>query len=116
MAAADSKVGNRSLAALNSTTMGVNFPEITLADGTVVQTGTVGALLINIRTYNEAHAAGDEAKKTQLEDSFQATLPLLHKVGLFDLFPPEDWLRGSNEGRRAVGRAYLEFLKTQGYQ
>ena len=34
------------------------------------------------------------------------------KVGLFDLFPPEEWIAGSNEGRRLVGilaRQYLAF-------
>ncbi|KAI0597750.1 hypothetical protein F4775DRAFT_592985 [Biscogniauxia sp. FL1348] len=107
------QAGPSPLAALNSATLGATFPEITLADGSVVQTGTVGALLINIRAYNAAHAAEDGAKKAQLEESFRASLPLLHRVGLFGLFPPEDWVRGDNEGRRAVGRAYAEFLKAQ---
>ncbi|KAI5925430.1 hypothetical protein F4810DRAFT_79272 [Camillea tinctor] len=107
------EAGNSTLAALNSATMGVTFPEITLSDGTVVQTGTVGALLINIRAYNAAHASGDTVTKARLEESFRAALPLLHKVGLFDLFPPEEWVRGGNEGRRAVGRAYVEFLEGQ---
>ncbi|KAI8946809.1 hypothetical protein F4801DRAFT_39114 [Xylaria longipes] len=101
------------LADLNSTTLGAKFPEITLPDGTVVQTGTVGALLVNIRAYNTAHAAGDTAKTQALEDSFKATLPLLDKVGLFDLFTPEDWIRGDNEGRKAVGRLYQEFKAGQ---
>jgi hypothetical protein len=67
------------------------------------------ALLINIRAYNAAHAARDTAKTQALENSFKAALPLLDKVGLFDLFTPEEWIQGNNEGRKAVGRLYQEF-------
>lgn len=38
-----------------------------------------------------------------------ATLPLLDKVGMFDLFRPEEWIQGDNEGRRAVGKMFLDF-------
>ncbi|KAI1379615.1 hypothetical protein F4677DRAFT_442590 [Hypoxylon crocopeplum] len=99
------------LAALNSSTLGVKMPEITLPDGSKVQTGTVGALLVNIRTYNEAHRTGDNDKMAQLAESMRATLPLLDKVGLFDLFGPEEWIRGDNEGRKAVGKMYQEFKR-----
>ncbi|KAI1077054.1 hypothetical protein F5B20DRAFT_280476 [Whalleya microplaca] len=102
-----------SLAALNSATLGTKFPEITLPDGSVVQTGTVGALLINIRTYNEAHAAGDKEKTAQLEEAMRGALPLLDKVGLFGLFTPEEWIQGNNAGRSAVGRLYQEFKSRQ---
>ncbi|GAW27103.1 hypothetical protein SAMD00023353_7100080 [Rosellinia necatrix] len=98
-----------SLSDVNSATLGAKFPEITLPDGSKVQTGTVGALLVNIRTYNVAHADGDAATTEALEASFRAALPLLDKVGLFDLFTPSDWIRGDNEGRKAVGRLYQEF-------
>ncbi|KAJ8129251.1 hypothetical protein O1611_g4382 [Lasiodiplodia mahajangana] len=98
-----------SLSDVNSAALGAKFPEITLPDGTKVQTGTVGALLINIRTYNAAHAAGDTAKTQALESSFKAALPLLDRVGLFDLFTPDEWIQGNNEGRKAVGRLYQEF-------
>ncbi|KAI1754127.1 hypothetical protein F4782DRAFT_495204 [Xylaria castorea] len=97
------------LSDLNSTTLGAKFPEVTLPDGSKVQTGTVGALLVNIRAYNTAHAAGDTVKAEALEASFRAALPLLDKVGLFDLFAAEEWVRGDNEGRKAVGRLYQEF-------
>ncbi|KAI0099102.1 hypothetical protein GGR51DRAFT_536710 [Nemania sp. FL0031] len=97
------------LSDVNSSALGAKFPEITLPDGSKVQTGTVGALLINIRTYNTAHAAGDTAKTQALEASFKAALPLLDKVGLFDLFTPEEWIQGNNEGRKAVGRLHQEF-------
>ncbi|KAI1482319.1 hypothetical protein K445DRAFT_18309 [Daldinia sp. EC12] len=97
------------LAALNSATLGAEMPQITLPDGSKVQTGTMGALLINIRAYNEALRIGDKDKQAQLEDSMRATLPLLDKVGMFELFPPEDWISGNNEGRKVVGRMYQEF-------
>ncbi|KAI0014493.1 hypothetical protein F4779DRAFT_612782 [Xylariaceae sp. FL0662B] len=101
------------LAALNSAVMGAKFPEITMPDGTKVQTGTVGALLINIRAYNEAHAAGDKDKTAALEEAMRAALPLLDRVGLFDLFTPEEWIRGNNEGRSAVGRLFQDFKSKQ---
>ncbi|KAI2607054.1 uncharacterized protein GGS25DRAFT_317082 [Hypoxylon fragiforme] len=104
------------LAALNSATLGVEMPQITLPDGSKVQTGTVGALLVNIRAYNEAHSTGGLEKKTQLEALMRATLPLLDRVGLFDLFRPEEWIAGDNEGRKAVGRLYQEFKLQQQQQ
>lgn len=48
-----------------------------------------------------------------LEEAMQATLPLLDKVGMFDLFLPEEWIQGNNEGRKAVGRMFLEFKAQQ---
>ncbi|KAI4861000.1 hypothetical protein F4820DRAFT_452340 [Hypoxylon rubiginosum] len=102
-------VSGSKLAALNSATLGAEMPQITLPDGSKVQTGTVGALLINIRAYNEAHKAGDKDKIALLEQAMSATLPLLDKVGMFDLFRPEEWIQGDNEGRRAVGKMFLDF-------
>ncbi|KAI1098892.1 hypothetical protein F4804DRAFT_345959 [Jackrogersella minutella] len=101
------------LAALNSATLGTEMPQITLPDGSKVQTGTVGALLINIRVYNEAHKIGDKQKMEVLSEAMRATLPLLHKVGMFDLFQPEEWIQGNNEGRKAVGKMYLKFKSEQ---
>ncbi|KAI2620621.1 hypothetical protein GGS26DRAFT_302889 [Hypomontagnella submonticulosa] len=106
---ADNSDSGSRLAALNSVTLGAKMPQITLADGTKLQTGTVGALLINIRSYNEAHKAGDRAKMEQLKEAMRATLPLLDRVGMFDLFRPEEWIAGDNEGRKAVGKMYQEF-------
>ncbi|KAI1776629.1 hypothetical protein F4818DRAFT_354949 [Hypoxylon cercidicola] len=97
------------LAALNSATMGAEMPQVTLPDGSKVQTGTVGALLINIRAYNEAHKEMDMNKMAMLEEAMRATLPLLDKVGMFNLFQPEEWVQGDNQGRKAVGYMYLEF-------
>ncbi|KAI8965575.1 hypothetical protein F5Y11DRAFT_295299 [Daldinia sp. FL1419] len=101
------------LAAINSAAFGVEMPQITLPNGSKVQTGTVGALLINIRAYNEAHKIGDENKKAQLEESLSASLPLLEKVGMFDLFRAEEWISGDNEGRKVVGKLYQDFKSRQ---
>ncbi|XRM37224.1 hypothetical protein ABZX51_000709 [Aspergillus tubingensis] len=101
-----------SLVALNSSTLGTAMPEVTLPDGSKVQTGTVGALLVNIRAYNEAHAAGDKVKMDTLRTALRAAIPLLMKVGMFDLFPPEEWIQGDNEGRKQVGEMYLELLES----
>ncbi|KAI2464574.1 hypothetical protein F4781DRAFT_436296 [Annulohypoxylon bovei var. microspora] len=109
----DNSDSGSKLASLNSATLGAEMPQITLPDGTKVQTGTVGALLINIRTYNEAYKAGDKEKLAQLEKAIGATLPLLHKVGMFDLFLPEEWIQGDNEGRRVVGKMYQQFKSEQ---
>ncbi|KAK7222167.1 hypothetical protein V2G26_010170 [Clonostachys chloroleuca] len=100
-----------SLQNINSATLGVSMPEITLPDGSKVQTGTVGALLANIKAYNQAHATHDTASMAQLEPAMKAAIPLLSKVGMFDLFSAEEWIRGDNEGRKFVGRAYLEYQK-----
>ncbi|KAI1342447.1 hypothetical protein F5Y15DRAFT_304717 [Xylariaceae sp. FL0016] len=112
MATQDDK--GAALQSLNSATLGAQFPEVTLPDGSKVQTGTVGALLVNIRSYNAAYAAGETTKLAVLEDSFRASLPLLEKVGMFGLFTPEEWMAGTNEGRKAVGRLYLELKSAQG--
>ncbi|KAI3337889.1 hypothetical protein F4824DRAFT_500136 [Ustulina deusta] len=113
MASANTSSGssssNNALADVNSATLGAKFPEITLPDGSKVQTGTVGALLVNIRAYNAAHAASDTAKTRVLEASFEVALPLLDKVGLFDLFAPDEWIQGNNQGRKVVGQLYQEF-------
>ncbi|KAI0111734.1 hypothetical protein F4814DRAFT_450409 [Daldinia grandis] len=94
------------LAALNSATLGAEMPQITLPDR------IYSALLINIRAYNEAHKV-DKNKKTQLQESMRATLPLLEKVGMFDLFTAEEWISGNNEGRKVVGKMYQEFKSRQ---
>lgn len=67
------------------------------------------ALLINVRAYNEAHQAGDKEKMARLEEAMRAMLPLLDKVGMFDLFQPGEWIQGDNEGRKVVGKMYMEF-------
>jgi hypothetical protein len=75
---------NDSLQNINSATLGAQMPVVTLPDGSKVQTGTVGALIVNIKTYDELVAQGadgDESKKAELETMMAASLPLLKKAG-----------------------------------
>lgn len=39
-----------------------------------------------------------------------AAIPTLQKAGLFDIFPPEEWARGTSEGRRFVGMKAMQML------
>lgn len=84
---------------------GESLPTVALKDGSQVQTGTVATMLMNIRLYNEG-------ARGQVERELELALPTLFKVGLFDLFAPDDWIAtASNPGRALVGRlakAYLE--------
>ncbi|PYH92072.1 hypothetical protein BO71DRAFT_432238 [Aspergillus ellipticus CBS 707.79] len=98
---------NPDLVTLNSSTLGTKMPEVTLPDGSKVQTGTVGALLINIRAYNKAYAAGDYAQMDTLQVALAAAVPLLKKVGMSELFRPEEWIQGDNKGRSLVGTIRL---------
>jgi hypothetical protein len=75
---------------------GESLPLVQLKDGSKVQTGTVATMLRNIALYN-AGERGD------VERELEAAIPTVAKVGLFDLFPPEEWIAGSNAGRRLVG-------------
>ncbi|KAF2187134.1 hypothetical protein K469DRAFT_705693 [Zopfia rhizophila CBS 207.26] len=94
------------LASINSATLGVNMPIVTLPDGSKAQTGTVGALLVNIKAYDELagqESNVDQAKKEELEARMTASLPLLKRVGVFSLFTPEEWVQGSSPGRKFIG-------------
>lgn len=62
------------------------------------------ALIVNIKAYNKAHAAGNEIEEERLAAAIKLSIPLLRKAGMFDIFPPEDWLRGDSEGRKLVGK------------
>ena len=80
-----------------------SLPAITLKDGSLVQTGTVATMLYNIALYN----AGERGA---VEEELKLAIPTLFKVGLFELFPPQQWIDGDNPGRSFVGihaRAYL---------
>ena len=82
---------------------GESLPAVTLKDGGKVQTGTVATMLVNVGLYN-AGARGEVERELEL------SVPTLIKVGLFDLFGPEDWIRGDNPGRRFVGQKAQEYL------
>lgn len=77
------------------------LPAVQLKDGTRVQTGTVAAMLHNIGLYN-AGARGE------VEQALRLAVPTLFKVGLFELFPPQEWIAGDNPGRAFVGRLAQE--------
>jgi hypothetical protein len=101
---------------------GEKLPAVMLPDGTKVQTGTVGALLPNIKLYDRI-IAGEVIEgelsvltcsqrlfwsdvgtsKAKLEEALTIPIPTLRKIGLFDIFPVDDWMTGSSEGRRFVG-------------
>jgi hypothetical protein len=87
------------LADANSTTLGITKPEVTIPSGRNVQTGSVVALLINIRTYDQTVASltnlgkdnEDERRKFEsetasLEGKIKVTGPLLKRVEMFGVF------------------------------
>ncbi|MBA8734534.1 DUF7709 family protein [Chromobacterium violaceum] len=75
---------------------GETLPAVKLRDGSTVQTGTVATMLVNIAAYNRG-------ERGEVENQLELAVPTLFKVGLFDLFPPEEWTRGDNPGRKLVG-------------
>lgn len=81
------------------------LPQVVLKDGSQVQTGTVATMLHNIELYN----AG---QRGQIEEELKIAIPTLIKVGLFDLFEVEEWIKErTNAGRTFVGmhaKAYLQ--------
>lgn len=85
---------------------GETLPRVTLHDGSQVQTGTVATLLHNVALYNAAEASA----RGEIEHALALVIPTLVKVGLFDLFSPEEWCSGSNPGRHFVGLKAKEYL------
>jgi len=85
---------------------GESLPAVCLKDGSTVQTGTVATMLHNVALYN-AGARGEVERELEL------AVPTLIKVGLFALFPPQEWIDGSNPGRRFVGEKAREMLQRQ---
>jgi hypothetical protein len=83
---------------------GATLPAVELKDGSRVQTGTVATMLHNVRAY-------DRGERGDVERELELSVPTLFKVGLFDLFPPEEWIVGRSPGRRFVGEAALRFLQ-----
>lgn len=81
---------------------GENLPLVKLKDGSSVQTGTVATMLHNIRLY-------DQGERGEVEQQLEMAIPTLFKVGLFDLFAPEEWIRGESAGRKFVGELALGF-------
>lgn len=73
------------LAALNSATLGTTMPMVVLPDGQRVPTGTVGALIINIRLYDQMMCGPDVGIhwKSELETRMAASVPVLNKAGKY---------------------------------
>ena len=80
------------------------LPAVTLKDGSRVQTGTVATMLYNIALYN----AGERGA---VEEELKLAIPTLFKVGLFELFPPQEWIDGDNPGRSLVGTLAQAFMR-----
>ena len=100
---------------------GQAFQVVTLSSGERVPTGTVAAFLFNLKAYDdiyELQAGGSsgssdlqeaqdslelQAKKKDIEDDIRMSLPMLRKLGLFELFGVEEWgAGGAKPGRRFV--------------
>ena len=79
------------------------LPSVRLKDGSKVQTGTVATMLHNINLYNSG-------ERGQVEKELELAVPTLIKVGLFELFAPDDWINRSNPGRRFVGELAKGYL------
>ncbi|AUH49916.1 hypothetical protein CXB49_03240 [Chromobacterium sp. ATCC 53434] len=85
---------------------GETLPAVRLRDGSMVQTGTVATMLVNIAAYNRG-------ERGEIEQQLELAVPTLFKVGLFELFRPEEWTGGDNPGRRLVGEMAERWLARQ---
>ena len=79
------------------------LPSVHLKGRSRVQSGTVATMLYNINLYN----AGE---RELVEKELALAVPMLVKVGLFDLFSIEDWIAGTNPGRHFVGECARNYL------
>ncbi len=82
---------------------GESLPAVKLQDGSTVQTGTVAMMLHNVAAYNRG-------ERGAVERELELSIPTLVKVGLLDLFVPDEWIAGDNAGRRFVGTKAKEYL------
>ena len=98
-------IGTQELAEINQKVVqdGEVLPQVKLKDGSRVQTGTVATMLHNINLYN----AG---VRGAVEEELILAVPTLFKVGMFDLFSADEWINGTNAGRRFVGEQAKQFL------
>ena len=101
-------IGTQELAEINQKVVqdGEVLPQVKLKDGSRVQTGTVATMLHNINLYN----AG---VRGAVEEELILAVPTLFKVGMFDLFSADEWINGTNAGRRFVGEQAKQFLVDQ---
>jgi hypothetical protein len=103
----ENNMSNESLQETNSKTLGTTFPIVTLPDGRAVPTGTVGALLVNIKAYD----GGSDEQRVELVCAIQKAIPTLHKVGMFDLFAPPEWKSDCSPGRSLVGQLAEDYIQ-----
>ncbi|GAA0349589.1 hypothetical protein GCM10009092_12490 [Bowmanella denitrificans] len=105
---ANSELSNQQLQSVNQKIVasGETLPSVRLKDGSQVQTGTVATMLHNVALYNSG-------ERGQVEEELRLAVATLIKVGLFDLFSPQEWMAGDNPGRRFVGEQALLHLKQQ---
>ena len=99
-------MNNDELARINGKILaaGEQLPAVTLRDGSRVQTGTVATMLHNIELYNRG-------ERGEVERELELAVPTLCRIGLFQLFSPEEWMAAAdNPGRRFVGRKAREYL------
>lgn len=66
-------------------------------------------LLSVVKEYNEAYATADKLKMRRIEAAIRVSMAQLEQSGIFDLFSPKEWITGSNEGRKMVGRLYQDY-------
>ncbi len=85
---------------------GESLPAVKLKDGSRVQTGTVATMLYNIMLYNQG-------ERGAIERELELSVPTLIRIGLFELFPVDEWIAGYNPGRRFVGERAKAWLEHQ---
>ncbi len=87
---------------------GASLPAIRLKDDSSVQTGTVATILKNIERFNNSqNEEGDEARR-----ELERCVPVLIRVGLFDLFVPDEWINNNGQ-RENPGRQFVDQLAKQ---
>lgn len=59
-----------------------------LPDGTVIRKGTIGAFLVNARTWSDP--ASDDAQRVSAEHDMLEALPALRALGLFEVLAVRD--------------------------
>ena len=82
------------------------LPTVQLKDGSRAQTGTVATMLLNVELYNKG-------QRGEIERELELAVPTLVKVGLFDLFTPQEWSSATNPGRSFVGELAKRYLASR---
>ena len=83
---------------------GETLPVVQLKDGSRVQTGTMAAVMNSINLYNQG-------ERGQVEKDLEVAIPTLWKVGLFNLFTPDEFMAGDNAGKAFVGKLAKQYIE-----